>query len=441
VEGRKCLTLEAFGMTEALRRGRVDVMEDREKLSRCCDFGPACPLEEVRSCVRVPLVVQGQLIGSLNLGVANLGGLAEEDVEIVQEVADQLALAIQQARLHAAAVRRGEELAALLRASRSVMSGLDLTPILERIVEEAARISGCEHIKLLLVDTEAQLLRIGVLRGTTLADGFPMPVGVGLSGHVAKTGELVYVPDTSTDPRSALAAQDQRLNMRTYLGIPVKSRGEVLGVLTFNTEEAREYRPEELAYLTSFADQAAIAIENARLYREEQQRRVQLEAVRTVTAELTRELNLKKVLDLITRRALELVGAVSGTVWLWDEAEGVLVPKSWHGFGAERGDERRRLGEGVAGGTAQRREGLIVNDYRTSPLANPLTVARTPITAVLAEPLLYHDRLLGVVSVDRQDPGHPFTLQDRYLLALFADQASIAIENARLYEAIRQHAA
>jgi len=167
----------------------------------------------------------------------------------------------------------------------------------------------------------------------------------------------------------------------------------------------------------------------------------QLEAVRTVTAEITRELDLTAVLRLITRRAGELVGGVSGATYLWDESAQVLIPRAWHGLGAWVGDIRRRLGDGVTGIVAARRQGLIVNDYRNSPYRNPLYVEHTGITAALAEPLLYRDRLLGVIAVNREENGHPFTEQDRQILSLFADQAANAIENARLHQEIRSHAA
>jgi PAS domain S-box-containing protein len=160
----------------------------------------------------------------------------------------------------------------------------------------------------------------------------------------------------------------------------------------------------------------------------------QLDALRAVSAEITRELDLPTLLRLIVRRAAELVGAASGTVFLWDERDQMLVPEAWHGFGAWRREMRCRLGEAVAGTAAQRREGMIVNDYRTSPYAHPLTLERTGITAVLAEPLLYHDRLVGVLTINEEGTGRAFTEEHRATLALFATQAAIAIENARLHE-------
>ena len=163
----------------------------------------------------------------------------------------------------------------------------------------------------------------------------------------------------------------------------------------------------------------------------------QLEAVRSVTAEISRELDLAALLELINRRAGELVGAVTGTVRLWDEQAELLIPVAWHGLGEWMKDQCRRLGEGVSGTIAQRREGMIVNDYPMSPYAHPATLERADIAAVLGEPLIYRDRLLGVLTVDKRDPGGYFTEGEQEIFCLFATQAAIAIENARLFEQVR----
>jgi PAS domain S-box-containing protein len=167
----------------------------------------------------------------------------------------------------------------------------------------------------------------------------------------------------------------------------------------------------------------------------------QLEAVRVVGQEITHELDLPTLLRLILDRAVELVGAGQGMFYLWDDAAEYLIPQVWHGIDAWRKDLRLRLGEGVAGTVAKRRESLIVNDYRTSPFALPAVLAQTRDVAVLAEPLVYQEHLLGVVLIRTEELGRPFTVQDQAILQLFATHAAIALENARLYETIRRHAA
>ncbi len=148
------------------------------------------------------------------------------------------------------------------------MSEVDLQRILDRIVTEAAEITHCAHVKLLLVDHGSQVLRVGALKGTVLPQDFRMPLGVGLSGRVAVTGEPLFVVDPASDPHNILAEQDWASGVSTYLGLPIKSRGRVLGVLTFNTTNRRFYGADELTFLGSFADHAAIAIEKAQLFQE-----------------------------------------------------------------------------------------------------------------------------------------------------------------------------
>jgi PAS domain S-box-containing protein len=159
----------------------------------------------------------------------------------------------------------------------------------------------------------------------------------------------------------------------------------------------------------------------------------QLEAICAVNEEIARELDLPSLLRLITRRAMELAKAECGQVWLWDEREQCLVSGAEEGPRTTVGDLRLQRGEGVVGTVAEHRAGLMVNDFRTSPYAHPRLLARTKHVAALAEPLLYHDRLVGVISLGREQADQPFAQADQQLLALFAHQAAIAIENARLH--------
>jgi PAS domain S-box-containing protein len=159
----------------------------------------------------------------------------------------------------------------------------------------------------------------------------------------------------------------------------------------------------------------------------------QIEAVRAGGVEITRELDLSALLDLIIRRAMALVGVRSGSVFLWDENDRRLVPKASCGLDAELPEVCARLGEGVVGAAAQARRGLIVNDYWTLASVLPLFRERSDIRAVMAEPLLYGDRLVGAIALRDKQGGEPFDDEDQRGLVLFATQAAIAIENARLF--------
>jgi signal transduction histidine kinase/ActR/RegA family two-component response regulator len=406
------------------------------------DWPGALPSTLERSAITAalaePLLHRDRLLGVIVLSDEGTGRVFQkQDQEALALLASHAVIAIENARLYAAAVRRGSELEALVSAVRSVTSGLELQEILDRILTEARRISGAPHVKVLLLDKAAGVLRVGARQGSSMPEGYVLPVGVGSSGIVARTGKPLFMSDAQHDPRSIFAEQDRDLGIVTYLGLPIKRGDEVLGVLTFNTTTPRRYSPDEMSYLASFADQAAAAIENARLFREERERRKQLEAVRTISAEMTRELDLPALLRLFTGRAMELVGAVGCGVWLWDGEAKALAPHAWEGPDWIK-DVRLRLGEGVIGEAARRREGVLANDYRNSPLAHPLWLERAKSRAVIAQPLLYGERLLGVIAANREGTGDSFRSEDLQALRLLADHAAIAIEKAQLFQELNQ---
>ncbi len=228
---------------------------------------------------------------------------------------------------------------------------------------------------------------------------------------------LLRLQGARGESQSALEVRRQRkdgtsVEVRLWT-IPIRDAtgevGEVLGLLEDITERKRA--------------EAALAT-----------RIRQLDATRVVSAEITRELDLSVLLGLIVRRAIDLVGADGASLYLWDESSQLLVPQVVQSIPDQLGALPLTLREGVSGAVADLGEGLIVNDYRASPHAHPRFLRETTITAVLAEPLRFHDRLVGVIAVNHQAGGRTFTGEDQALVRLFATQAAIAIENARLYQ-------
>jgi signal transduction histidine kinase len=168
----------------------------------------------------------------------------------------------------------------------------------------------------------------------------------------------------------------------------------------------------------------------------------QMEALRAVTLEIGRELDLTSLLNLIIERAITLVRAArAGAIYLWDEQEEVLIPRGWHSRGDWMKDVRFALGEGLVGTVAQRQRGLIVNDFQNSSYKDSPFAKFSGATAIIGQPLVYRDRLIGAISLDNQGSAHSFSEEDLQLLALFAAQAAIAILNARLFAEIQERTA
>ncbi len=342
--------------------------------------------------------------------------------------------------------RQARCLQALAAVDQNILDKADLGAVLRRIVTQTAELLGAERCGLYRLERTSDQLRFRCIQGLGLSERYArnlfLAPGQGAVGKAVEERRAVYTSDLLRDPALSIPADMRALlqeeGIGAVLAAPILLPDEAYGTLTVYRQAGHRFTPEEVELVISLAGSAAIAIENARLFHEEQERRRQLEAVRAVTAELTRELDLTTLVELIHRRAADLVGATSGAVYLWDEAARALVPRAWHGRGEWMREVQFRLGEALTGIVAQRREGMAVNDYRVWPHASPLVLERTNASAMIAEPLLYRDRLLGVITVSDEGTGRRFTELDRELMALFAAQAAIAIENARLFEATRQ---
>lgn len=177
-----------------------------------------------------------------------------------------------------------------------------------------------------------------------------------------------------------------------------------------------------------------LRVGHATSFRREQQRRRQLEAIRDVTTELTRELDLTALLTLITRRTASLVDAPIGIVYIWDDSTERLIPRAWHGLDSWFAEIQPGRGEGAAGRVVELGRGVIVNDYPTARERYKPLLCHTPIEAALAAPIISQGKLLGVISAADARAGRTFEDGDLRLLELFADQAAVAIEHARLVD-------
>ncbi len=341
-----------------------------------------------------------------------------------------------------ALAHRTRQLEAVRAVTAEIIRELELPTVLRLITERACALTGATAGDLDLWDDARQLLVPEVTYGHAAArPAAPRRLGEGAMGIVAQRREGLIINDYRT---SGLAHPLTLAQTRITASLlePLLYGDRLLGVLGVDHEHpGRIFSAQDQAALKLFAAEAAIAIENARLFHAELSRRAEVEAVQAVNEELARELDLATLLRLIHARALELVGGDSGVVWLWDAAAQVLIPQHWTGFGPWMADARIHAGEGVVGTVAARREGLLVNEFRTSPYAMPFWLERSPHVAVLAEPLCYGERLVGVITVSRNDPAQPFRAEHQRRLKLFAAPAAIAIENARLYASVRTQAA
>src|SRR6185436_9741737 len=262
---------------------------------------------------------------------------------------------------------------------------------------------------------------------------------------------VIQVPDTELDRHADEAIREvrRRGGMRSILAAPMLRDGQPIGGIWISRVEAGPFSPAEIALLQTFADQAVIAIENARLLTELQARTQeltrsveQLTALGDVGRAVSSSLDLDTVLTTIVGRAVQLSGTDGGTIFEYDEGTEEFSARAT--LNADESQSallratRLRRGEGAVGQMAVTREPLQIPDIAAEGayegrLRGALLEAGT--RAVLAIPLLHEERIVGGLVVTRRRPG-AFTAEIVEVLRTFATQSALAIQNARLFREI-----
>ncbi|HVA56460.1 MAG TPA: GAF domain-containing protein [Gemmatimonadaceae bacterium] len=251
--------------------------------------------------------------------------------------------------------------------------------------------------------------------------------GTGLSQRAIDDGRLHYTPDVTHD-----AQYLPSLNTGSEVDVPLRVDDATIGVLVVESSEPNAFTADDFEVLQAAADQASIAIGRARLLRAERRRADEHKALLDTMADLSAELELPRVLQAVLARAVTLLDVTGGEVAIFDpETQELEVVASEH-IGKDSIGTRLKLGEGAMGTVAETHQPLIIPSYREWA-GHSAKYADILVHSVMAAPLLIGRRLVGAIATTHADPARIFTDEDLRLLNLFAPQAAIAIENARLY--------
>ena len=256
--------------------------------------------------------------------------------------------------------------------------------------------------------------------------------GQGLSERAVQDGELHYTPDVTH-----AAGYMPSLASGSEVDVPLRVDGRTIGVLVVESSDPNAFGAEDFEILTAAANQASIAIGRARLLAEERRRVEEHKALLDTMADLSSDLELPRVLQAVLSRAVTLLGVTGGEVAIYEEQAKQLVVVASENIGKDSTGTRLGLGEGAMGHVARTREPLIIPSYHEW-LGRSGQYADVTVHSVMAAPLLIGRRLVGAIATVHSDKDRIFGPEDLRLLTMFAPQAAIAIENARLYAAAQR---
>ena len=420
----------------------------------------------IRTVLGVPLLRQGTAIGVIVLTRSQVRPFNKKQIDLVETFADQAVIAIENVRLFEAEQRRTRELSESLQqqtATADVLkvisrSTFDLQTVLETLVQSAAQLCEADMAQIMR-PTEAGYYvaaRYGfsseyVEYHKTLTT----PSGrASLTGRVLLEGKAVQIPDVLADPEYSLAEPQRLGGYRTHLGVPLLRDGSPIGVILVSRRTVRPFDSKQIELVTTFADQAVIAIENTGLFNELRQRTADLSELleqQTATSEVLKIISsspgeLEPVFQNLLDNATRLCVADFGLMFQYNGSSFQLMAQ----LGADQDfveymqcEPFRPGPETLTGRVLQARGPVQIEDFAKSkgyldrdPLV-VVAVERGGIRTTLGVPMLRENELIGVISLYRKEV-RLFTDKQIELLQNFAAQAVIAIENARLLNELRQ---
>jgi signal transduction histidine kinase/CheY-like chemotaxis protein len=367
----------------------------------------------------------------------------QADVDLRREI-ESLTHELHQARRHQAATAD-----VLKIISRSTF---DLQVVLDALVEQAALL--CDADMAAIVRPDGSSYYHAAIYGLDPAvrdmmKAVSIPLGRGtITGRAVADRKTIHIVDVETDPEYTLPEIQDRARFRTLLGVPLLREGEPNGVIVLMRRRVRPFDAKQIELVTTFADQAVIALENTRLFNEVQARTAglarsieELRALGDVTQAVNSSLDLETVLTTIAAKATQLSGTEAGAIYVLDEATNEFRLRATHGMSAELiaaiVDHQHDV-SGTLAGVAEGREPQQISDLREGP---PTTIndilLHAGFRARLLLPLVRSDQLIGALVVRRKTPGK-FSERTIELLETFAAQSVLAIHNARLFSEIEE---
>ena len=413
-----------------------------------------------RTWLAVPLRQQGELIGSLNARRIEVRPFTPAQIKLLETFADQAVIAIENVRLFKKLQERNRDLTEALEqqtATSEILrviasSPTDLQPVFDAIVGSAARL--CDATFAALHKFDGQVLTFDAQHGMTEPEiqesrrRFPLPPGREIAvGRAILDQRIVHIHDIRRDPDYHLT--EGQMSFRTTLAVPLLREGKAVGALGLWRREVQPFSDKQIALVETFADQAVIAIENVRLFKELDERTNELtrsvgelQALGEVGQVVSSTLDLETVLTRIVSHAVQLSGTDGGAIYEYEEQSEEFLLRATDHMEEELITALRanppRLGDGVVGRAAASREPVqvpnILEERAYAPRMREL-LERFGFRASLAVPLLREDRIIGALVVRRKSTGD-FRPEVIELLKTFATQSVLAIQNARLFREI-----
>jgi GAF domain-containing protein/CheY-like chemotaxis protein len=431
-------TMSIIGPRRHVIETREPLLVNRDVMARVLELGQApsdTSGEPAKSAVWVPLVVGETVSGVISLqNIDREDAFTDADVDLLKTLAASLSVALENVRLIDETRQRLAELGTVNEVGQALSSQLDLDALIELVGEQMRRTFEADICYVAIHDVASDMIQFPYMHevGVRIARE-PFAFGEGLTSRILSTRRPLLLNRQSD--WDAIGDVGLGLQAMSYLGVPILVGDAAIGVISVqSTKEEGRFAESDARLLSTIAANVGVAIQNARLYQEAHRRGDEMAALADVGQEISATLDARAVLNQIGERVQSLLAADSVALYLAGAQPGTFQATLALGIIADAIlADTIQEGEGIIGDAIRRRAPEFINDTASDPRSVDIPGAESSDhERLMVAPLIARDRVTGVMAVWR-DGGDPFGQPDLDFLVGLARQASIAIENARLF--------
>jgi HD-GYP domain-containing protein (c-di-GMP phosphodiesterase class II) len=393
-----------------------------------------------RSFLCIPLQTPERLVGVLGAYQKREKGVfQEDDQQLLTTIGQLLTAFFENRRLFEDSRRKLEYFSTLYKVSSSVSRTLNISKLFGMILQQVQDVMDVENCSLMMYDAIKNQLTLDAAIGLPkdMVGKIRVEVGEGIAGWVAQHKQPVFLKDISKDERFVHRHGRLDYKTRSVLSVPIMHNKVLLGVLNVNNKRSGQaFTEDDLNLLLGISGQISQALANANLHERTEQQVAELSLIQELGKAINSSLDLDSVLNYFIDMTSRILEADRSTLMLYDEQEKELYVQVSRGFEDKRIREIRfKIGEGIAGRAAELRKPIRVAHTHLDQTYKRLPFSETEKACTLiSAPLMNRDHLIGVINCERElDKKGPFTAENLDLLDTLASQASVAIQNARLY--------
>lgn len=365
-----------------------------------------------------------------------------EEQTLVKQVVDQLSLALENARLFQEAQRRAREMTALADVARDISATLELQQVMERIANQALLILNAVTSAVYVPDPQIQTLTAYTVTGEyadeVKTDSFTL--GRGILGKIALNKVAQIVNDISNNRNAITIKEPEEHGHEHLMAAPILAQNQLSGLLVvWRVGEDQQFSETELEFLVSLAQQAAIAVENARLFEETQERAEVLSILNEMARELSAEMNINSIAETAYRYINRLMDTTNFYIALYDEQNNLIRFPVFIEESARISVPSRKPANGLTEYVIRTKEALFLANHINEQISSMelegiLAGNKESALCWLGVPLLVGSKPIGAMTVQSFDTPNLFGEQDKELMMTVASQVAIAMENARLFK-------